>query len=324
MTRSSYEPESPVHNGVDAAASLTVVTLDDRVQVGIPEADMDLQADIEADLNAASAPPSTLKKRGRPSLAGLVSTTPAKSVSARTPRSTASAAPKSAGRSTGKRKAAESEPEEEGEHESTPAAKRGRPGRPAGAAASARLSPKAAKKPTRGRPKSATVSYITGFTSSSYGANKSNKTAAKSATKAKKGGRPKKDTTSDEIPAGEYEVEAIVDAVIDADTHKHMFLVKWKGYPESANTWEPKINLHADDLVHKILAELKKAKAAAAAAEKAAKKVTAKKATAAASGDEKTTATRGRRAKAAPKAVKPVKAAKKAPGRPGRKRRARA
>jgi hypothetical protein len=27
------------------------------------------------------------------------------------------------------------------------------------------------------------------------------------------------------------------------------FLVKWKGYPTSDNSWEPKENLHADELI---------------------------------------------------------------------------
>jgi hypothetical protein len=44
---------------------------------------------------------------------------------------------------------------------------------------------------------------------------------------AKKSGRAKKVTTNDEVPAGEYEVEEIVDSAIDADTLEHMYLVKW-------------------------------------------------------------------------------------------------
>ena len=27
------------------------------------------------------------------------------------------------------------------------------------------------------------------------------------------------------------------------------FLVKWKGYPTSDNSWEPQENLHADELI---------------------------------------------------------------------------
>ncbi len=123
------------------------------------------------------------------------------------------------------------------------------------------------------------------------------------------------------MPAGEYEVEEIVESMIDADTMEHMYLVKWKNYSASDNTWEPKKNLKGSlDIVRKFDAAKKKAEAA-----EAAKKVTAKKA---AAPREKKAAV-GRK----PKAVKPVKAAKatkaakavkKAPGRPGRPRRARA
>ena len=138
----------------------TVVTLEDKAatDAGIPEADMEGWAEDDQLNSPAAAPSSSLKKRGRASLAASV--TPAKSVTSKTPRSTKStAAPKSAGRSTGKRKAAEPEPvedemdvdepeEEEAELEATPAAKRrGRAARSAGVAASARLAAKAAKKP---------------------------------------------------------------------------------------------------------------------------------------------------------------------------------
>lgn len=110
----------------------------------------------------------------------------------------------------------------------------------------------------------------------------------------------------------EYEVEDIVDSVIDADTMEHMYLVKWKNYPASDNTWEPKKNLKGSlDLVRKADAKKKKEKAAAAAS-----KVSARKAAVAPAGEAKKT--RGR-----PKAVKPAKAAKKSPRRPaGRRRRA--
>lgn len=140
-----------------------------------------------------------------------------------------------------------------------------------------------------------------------------NQTASKPA---KKAGRPKKETNG-EVAEDEYEVEDIVDSAIDADTMEHMYHVKWKNYPASQNTWEPRKNLKGSlDLVRKFDAKKKKADA-----EEAAKKVPAKKtAAAAASGEKKTP---GRKPRAA-KAVKAVKAAKKAPGRPARKRRARA
>lgn len=112
------------------------------------------------------------------------------------------------------------------------------------------------------------------------------------------------------MAAGEYEVETIVDSAIDTDTMEHMFLVKWKNYPASDNTWEPKKNFKGSlDLVRKFEVAKKKAQAA-----EAAKKASTQKAA------SETKATRGAKSKA----VKPVKPAKKAPGRPGRKRKTRA
>ncbi|KAL7796854.1 hypothetical protein V8C37DRAFT_371696 [Trichoderma ceciliae] len=41
----------------------------------------------------------------------------------------------------------------------------------------------------------------------------------------------------------EWEVEEIVDSRIDQETLQHWFRVKWKGYTNKDNTWEPKKNL---------------------------------------------------------------------------------
>ncbi|KAF5665525.1 Testis-specific chromodomain-containing protein [Fusarium heterosporum] len=41
----------------------------------------------------------------------------------------------------------------------------------------------------------------------------------------------------------EWEVEEIVDSQVDATTKKHFYLVKWKGFSEKDNTWEPKEHL---------------------------------------------------------------------------------
>lgn len=52
------------------------------------------------------------------------------------------------------------------------------------------------------------------------------------------------------VPKGEYEVEEILESVIDADTFEHMYRVKWKGYGLEEATWEPKTNLaHAAALI---------------------------------------------------------------------------
>ncbi|GAB1310195.1 hypothetical protein MFIFM68171_00405 [Madurella fahalii] len=311
-----------------AGSGPTVVTLDDQAPAPIPsdlpEADMSLENKGEVD--SPMSAPSTTRERGRPSLsASATSTTPARSAAARTPRSVKGAATvESAGRSTGrKRKAAaleseqepepelglepepepesEQEPESESEPEPAPAPKkRGRPPRIAGAAASARLAAKAAKKPTRGRPKLSTQS---------------------TEEPAKKAGRRKKEATANgQVPKGEYEVEEIVDSAIDADTMEHMYLVKWKDYPESDNTWEPKKNLKgALDLVRKFDAKKKKAEAKMASKSTAA----AKEGSGSEVEEGKTKPARAARGRPA-KAAKPVKTGK-GPGRPaGKRRRARA
>ena len=152
-----------------------------------------------------------------------------------------------------------------------------------------------------------------------------------------KAGRPKKDASSDdeEVPAGSYEVEAIRDAGIDDSSKEHMYLVKWKSFPESDNTWEPKKNLAgALHLVQAFDAQKKKETAAeksaakASAPKKAKAAAAVKKAAVADKGatkqEGKPAATRGRppksaAAKAAPAAAKKAEAgAADAPKRRGR------
>lgn len=112
----------------------------------------------------------------------------------------------------------------------------------------------------------------------------------------------------------EFEVEEIVDSAIDADTMEHMYLIKWKNYPASENTWEPKKNLtRALKLVRKFDAAKRKAEAAEAARKAAEKKTGA-------AGSRKPKTTR----KSKPKTVKTVKKTKGTLRRPGRPRRRRA
>ena len=47
----------------------------------------------------------------------------------------------------------------------------------------------------------------------------------------------------------EFEVKKILDAQPRGQGRKMHFLVKWKGYPTSNNSWEPRENLHADRLI---------------------------------------------------------------------------
>lgn len=41
----------------------------------------------------------------------------------------------------------------------------------------------------------------------------------------------------------EWEIEKIVDSQVDVITKEHFYRVKWKGFPSTENTWEPRKNL---------------------------------------------------------------------------------
>src|SRR5712672_3420731 len=47
----------------------------------------------------------------------------------------------------------------------------------------------------------------------------------------------------------EYEVETIINHRHHGRQRHLQYLIKWKGYPSSDNTWEPEENVHAEDLV---------------------------------------------------------------------------
>src|SRR5712672_577054 len=47
----------------------------------------------------------------------------------------------------------------------------------------------------------------------------------------------------------EYEVEAVLNHHMFGRRRQVQYLIKWKGYPHSDNTWEPSENVHADDLI---------------------------------------------------------------------------
>ncbi|KAG6368077.1 hypothetical protein INS49_002277 [Diaporthe citri] len=118
----------------------------------------------------------------------------------------------------------------------------------------------------------------------------------------KPGRKPK--VEKEEPDAEEYEVEEILDSGMDAKTKQVLFLVKWKGYAEGDNTWEPKTNLaHAKELLKDY--EVTKNK----------ENKTAKKGTAA---TKKPAPAKKAPAKAAAKAPVKKAAGKAAAGRPGR------
>jgi len=58
--------------------------------------------------------------------------------------------------------------------------------------------------------------------------------------------RPPPDLIED---AEEYEVEAIINHRHHGRQRHLQYLIKWKGYPSSDNTWEPRESVHAEELV---------------------------------------------------------------------------
>ena len=47
----------------------------------------------------------------------------------------------------------------------------------------------------------------------------------------------------------EYEVEKILDKKARGKGRKMYYLIKWKGYPASDNSWEPMDDVHAPELI---------------------------------------------------------------------------
>ncbi|KAL1864356.1 hypothetical protein Daus18300_007780 [Diaporthe australafricana] len=163
----------------------------------------------------------------------------------------------------------------------------------------------AAKRPGRGRATAAAARE--GIKEASKKRPRAAPSTAKEAPKAGRGRPGRKPKVEKEEPADEeYEVEKILDSEKDAKSKQALFLVKWKGYGEEENTWEPKTNLmHAKDL----LKEYEAANKEEAAGTKEAKK-------------EKAAAKKSAPVKKAPAKDPAKKPAGKAagPGRPGRGR----
>lgn len=64
----------------------------------------------------------------------------------------------------------------------------------------------------------------------------------------------------EELSEDEYEVEKVLDSRIEGGVRQ--YLLKWKGYPMSENTWEDESNMSCDDLVKEYWSRVNKAKAA--------------------------------------------------------------
>lgn len=128
--------------------------------------------------------------------------------------------------------------------------------------------------------------------------------ATKTGARGRSGSR--KNAANDDVPDNEYEVEKILDSQIDGDTFQHMYLVKWKGYPENQSTWEPKANLaHSAEMMRQFDAEKKKAAKEAASKESKASKPKKVEKVGKAAG--KATGKAAKAVKAKTKSVKPSK-----------------
>ncbi|XP_035222283.1 chromobox protein homolog 3-like isoform X2 [Stegodyphus dumicola] len=64
----------------------------------------------------------------------------------------------------------------------------------------------------------------------------------------------------EEAEEDEYVVEKILDKRINTATNKTEYYLKWKGYPEDDNTWEPVENLDCPDMIREFEEEWKRKK----------------------------------------------------------------
>ncbi|RDL38785.1 uncharacterized protein BP5553_03125 [Venustampulla echinocandica] len=109
------------------------------------------------------------------------------------------------------------------------------------------LKPSARGKKTRARPKSPISSEPdisdTKANQKKGRSSRSKPKSKKSSSRGAKGSESEladKDELQDSAP--EWEVEEIVDS--KKEGHTTLYFVKWAGYPENENTWEPETNLH--------------------------------------------------------------------------------
>lgn len=86
------------------------------------------------------------------------------------------------------------------------------------------------------------------------------KTPTSSSTKAKKNSKGKSEKEEPTWSENEeFEVDRILEVHHKRDGTRE-FLVSWKGYPASENSWEPEENMTCGDLIKKFMAKVEKAK----------------------------------------------------------------
>ncbi|XP_011310703.1 heterochromatin protein 1 [Fopius arisanus] len=90
---------------------------------------------------------------------------------------------------------------------------------------------------------------------------KAPKKVEKKGKKPKKTNNVKKENNAKEDNA-EYEVERIIDVYFKKNG-KREFLIRWKGFKPSEDTWEPEDNLNCPDLIKKFMVKVEEAKAVA-------------------------------------------------------------
>lgn len=84
--------------------------------------------------------------------------------------------------------------------------------------------------------------------------------SSKSPKKARTSSADENDDDNENEVVGEYEVDRILEVHFKKNG-KREFLVHWKGYNSTDNTWEPEENMSCHDLIEKFMEKVNKARA---------------------------------------------------------------
>jgi len=121
---------------------------------------------------------------------------------------------------------------------------RASPGRPKGTKNNARHKASGTKRRVSARVAEAAANVASTTSTVTAGATKGRqkKGTARKVTKPKNRPNPELENKH-QCTEDSWEIQSILDSVIEAGTLEHYYLVKWKGYSSKSNTWEPKSNL---------------------------------------------------------------------------------